>query len=198
MQEDNQFHLAVVTQKRRHDQNPEESSAAVATEPHTHHSGEHHMHHGGERHTHHSGEHHSHQGGEHRSHHSGEHRSHHSSDHHTHNRHYQDYGTVELGALRDGDSGVEEPIRDCTPAAPLAPTKGQLQREFYDKYDTLFRRRYENRNRGKVMRIVIIAILSGLIAIAGLILIFNLKGQADEPLKAPEVETVPVVTLDLG
>lgn len=181
MQEDFRFHLTVVTQKRRHSHNPEEPSAPEATKRYTHHSEEHHSHHGGEHHTHHSGE----------------HRSHHSSDHHTHHRHYQDYGTVELGALRDSDSGVEEPIRDCTPAAPLAPTKGQLQREFYDKYDTLFRRRYENRNRGKVMRIVIIAILSGLIAIAGLILIINLKGKADEPLKAPEVETVSVVSLDL-
>ena len=160
MQEDNQFHLTVVTQKRRHDPNPEETSASKRTE--------------------------------HRSGHSGQHRAHHSGASHTHHRHYEDYGTVELGTLK---AGRQETAQELMHAAP---SNGQLQREFLDKYDPVLSRRFSTRNRNKLTRMILIGILCGLIVIAGLIWIFSIKGEVNNPLQAPEVETIPAVSLDLG
>ena len=99
------------------------------------------------------------------------------------------------------DLGSLEAPRD-TPAAPGAdapePSQGQLQREFYDKYDTVLNRRYRTRDRGKAARIIMLALLIAMVVLAALTVIIGLRNQFQEPITAPSVETLPVQTLDLG
>ena len=177
MDENEQLHMTVVVQKRR--RRDEEASAAPeaarqagdpASQPRAHSSS------GGSRH---SG-----QGSSGGSRHAGQ---------SGHRHHYHDYGTVDLGSL--------EAPRD-TPAAPGAdapePSQGQLQREFYDKYDTVLNRRYRTRDRGKTARIILLALLIAMVVLAALTVIIGLRNQLQEPITAPSVETLPVQTLDLG
>ena len=199
MDENEQLHMTVVVQKRR--RRDEEASAAPeaarqagdpASHPRAHSSS--------------GGSHHSGQGSSGSSHHSGHgssgssrHSGHGSSggsrhaDQSGHRHRYHDYGTVDLGSL--------EAPRD-TPAAPGAdapePSQGQLQREFYDKYDTVLNRRYRTRDRGKTARIILLALLIAVAVLAALTVIIGLRNQLQEPITAPSVETLPVQTLDLG
>ena len=199
MDENEQLHMTVVVQKRR--RLDEEASAAPeaarqagdpASHPRAHSSS--------------GGSHHSGQGSSGSSHHSGHgssgssrHSGHGSSggsrhaDQSGHRHRYHDYGTVDLGSL--------EAPRD-TPAAPGAdapePSQGQLQREFYDKYDTVLNRRYRTRDGGKTARIIMLALLTAVLVLAALTVIIGLRNQLQEPITAPSVETLPVQTLDLG
>ena len=199
MDENEQLHMTVVVQKRR--RLDEEASAAPeaarqagdpASHPRAHSSS--------------GGSHHSGQGSSGSSHHSGHgssgssrHSGHGSSggsrhaDQSGHRHRYHDYGTVDLGSL--------EAPRD-TPAAPGAdapePSQGQLQREFYDKYDTVLNRRYRTRDGGKTARIIMLALLIAVLVLAALTVIIGLRNQLQEPITAPSVETLPVQTLDLG
>lgn len=188
MDENEQLHMTVVVQKRR--RLDEEASAAPeaarqagdpASHPRAHSSsgGSHHSGHGSSGSSRHSG--HGSSGG-----------SRHA-DQSGHRHRYHDYGTVDLGSL--------EAPRD-TPAAPGAdapePSQGQLQREFYDKYDTVLNRRYRTRDRGKTARIIMLALLIAVLVLAALTVIIGLRNQLQEPITAPSVETLPVQTLDLG
>ena len=177
MDENEQLHMTVVVQKRR--RRDEEASAAPeaarqagdpASHPRAHSSS------GGSRHSGHGSS-----GG-----------SRHA-DQSGHRHRYHDYGTVDLGSL--------EAPRD-TPAAPGAdapePSQGQLQREFYDKYDTVLNRRYRTRDGGKTARIIMLALLIAVLVLAALTVIIGLRNQLQEPITAPSVETLPVQTLDLG
>ena len=177
MPEESQFHMTVVTQKRvpRHepdkarvgkDEKPTPGEAPAAAV-----RGEHHGH--PERHEHHA--HHGQQGSD------------------AHRRHYNDFGTVDLGSL-------EEPLPTAPFATddPAAPSQGQLQKEFYDKYDTVLTRRYQTRNRKKTNRILVIVGLLLVILVLSLFGIGALQEQTAETLSKPDVETIPVVTLDLG
>ena len=113
----------------------------------------------------------------------------------SHQRRYLDYGTVDLGSL--GDAAEEE--RDFTddPNGPT-PSQGELQRQFYRKYDAILNRRYLTRNRTNVTRIVIVTLLVALIVVIGLFAISSFTGNDAETLERPEISTIPVETIDLG
>lgn len=110
-------------------------------------------------------------------------------------RRYKDYGTVDLGSLRDS---IEEE-RDFTddPNGPT-PTQGELQRQFYRKYDAILNRRYFNRNKNKVTRIVVIALIVALVVVIALFTLSSIAGGEAETLEPPEVSTIPMETIDLG
>lgn len=126
----------------------------------------------------------------------GHHGSHGHSRSGSHRRHYKDYGTVSLGSM---SGGPEDEVRDFTadPNGPT-PTQGELQRQFYNKYNAILNRRYFTRNRNKVTRIILIALLVAVIFIVSIFGISAIRGNVAETLERPEVETVPVGTLDLG
>lgn len=224
-EDDDQLHITLVTQQRRRvrseerkgrksalsqqdaatsdalPQTEDSSEAHSHDEYHEHHHSEHREHH-----EHHHGEHHH---SEHRTHHHGEHREHRHGEHHHsegsggdgsrhgsgsgHRRTYQDYGTLTLGCM----DGAQEEAPEAEAAAE-APSQGQLQKEFYNKYDAALSRRYHTRNKFKVNRILIIVLLAGLVLILSLVGLGNLTGQTAETLARPPVETLPVETLDLG
>lgn len=129
--------------------------------------------------------------------------AHHHAHSHTHShtgggsrrRHYRDYGTVNLGPL-NGDA-EEEADFTADPDGPT-PSQGELQKQFYKKYNDILNRRYFTRNRNKVTRIILIALLVGLIFVVSVIGIGAIHGSVAETLERPEVSTVPVGTLDLG
>lgn len=110
-----------------------------------------------------------------------------------HRRHYQDFGTVNLGSMdsRDGENAAASPTS-------AGPSRGERQQAFFNKYDAALQRRYSTRNRGKLIRILMIAILSALIVILSLLLLTGLRESAEETLEKPELETIPVASLDLG
>lgn len=108
-------------------------------------------------------------------------------------RHYQDFGTVNLGSM-DGQHGENAASRP----APEGPSRGERQQEFFNKYDAALQRRYSTRNRGKLIRILMISLLSALIVILSLLLLTGLRDSAEETLAKPELETIPVASLDLG
>ncbi len=113
----------------------------------------------------------------------------------SHRRHYKDYGTLELGSLNGGET--EEPDFTADPNGPT-PTQGELQRQFYNKYNAILNRRYFTRNKGKVTRVILIAVLVGVIFLVSIIGISAIRGNVAETLERPEVSTIPVETLDLG
>ena len=102
---------------------------------------------------------------------------------------------MDLGSLRDS---IEEE-RDFTddPDGPT-PTQGELQQQFYKKYDAILNRRYFNRNKNKVTRVVVIAIIVALLFVISLFALTSLAGDEAETLEAPEISTIPVETIDLG
>jgi hypothetical protein len=203
MPEEPQFHMTVVTQKRRRRPDPvaealeqARNSAAARESSDGGRSGDDRGEYTGERH-HQHGEHHSehhHSGGD-RSgeHHHSEHRSEHHGEHHhsEHRRRYQDFGSVNLGSMEDGRPAVVEELPEA------APSKGQIQREFYDKYDSVLNRRYATRNKAKANRVLIIVLVVAFVLIVSLIGIGSI-GQDAETLEKPQMETNPVVSLDLG
>lgn len=199
MPEEKQFHMTVVTQKRVPRSGAEQSDASGRR----HRSSKEHEHRSAEEHEHRSAEEHEQRSAEaaqpDREAPAEGSRSGHSSgrERGRSHRRYRDYGTVELGSL-DDRSPEREAAQQASESEPAAPSKGQLQREFYDKYDAALRRRYTTRNRGKVARIAVIALLAALIIIASLIWVGNLREQTAETLEKPDLETIPVVTMDLG
>ena len=112
----------------------------------------------------------------------------------SHRRHYLDYGTVNLGTLQD--SPDKEPELTPEPDSSVL-TQGELQHQFYEKYDTVLNRRYQTRNRTKVARIILISLLAALVLVVSF---FALSSFTDDPtpLEKPVVSTIPVETLDLG
>ena len=113
----------------------------------------------------------------------------------SHRRRYMDYGTVDLGRMDD----EHEAERDFTadPNGPT-PTQGELQRQFYRKYDAILNRRYFNRNRTKLIRAVVIALIAALIVVLALFALSSISGSDAETLEQPGISTVPVETIDLG
>ncbi len=116
----------------------------------------------------------------------------HREEHRSH-RHYRDYGTVDLGSLEGAPSrhAEAEPV-------PAAPTKGAVQREFYDKYDRVLSRRYVGHGQGFTVRIIVIALLAAAIVLAGWIGVSLLGSGTGETLPKPVKETLPMATIDLG
>lgn len=113
----------------------------------------------------------------------------------SHHRRYLDYGTVDLGSLDE----ARAPEQEAPPESPAAaPTHGELQQEFLNKYDAVLNRRYFTRDKGKAGRIIVICLLVALIFVIGLFAISSLTGNVAETLEAPEISTLPVETLDLG
>lgn len=112
--------------------------------------------------------------------------------HRSHHRHYQDFGMVNLGPM---DSLHDEKAAGLESAGQ---TRGERQQEFFNKYDAALQRRYSARNRGKLIRILMISLLSALIVILSLLLLTGLRDSAEETLAKPELETIPVASLDLG
>lgn len=187
MSEETRFQMTIVTQKRR-PRGENEGEAARPGEGEQRHSTE------GERH-HHSAE------GEHHHHSSQSERHGHSEGGHSREgahagsrrRHYQDYGTVDLGNL-NGPRPKTEPER----SVPAEPSKGAVQREFYDRYDAVLSRRYAKRSRSAVVRILAIALLMALIVVVSWIGISVLGEETGETLARPDVETIAVEPIDLG
>lgn len=103
-------------------------------------------------------------------------------------RHYNDFGTELLGSID------EARIPKQADAAAEAPSKGELQREFYDKYETALQRRYSTRDKGRVPRILMVAALMALIALLLSFGLGSLNRQSGAALPKPEMETIPVVT----
>lgn len=110
-----------------------------------------------------------------------------------HRRHYKDYGTLDLGRL-DAPRPAE-PVPDHVPY--VEPSKGQVQREFYDKYNSTLNRRFFYRNKNKVTRWIIVALLVGLILVVGMIAMSSITGQISETIAPPSVETIPFEEPDL-
>ena len=111
-------------------------------------------------------------------------------------RHYRDFGTVNLGTMDGASRAASAP--DSEPKKEDAPGRGQLQREFYDKYDTVLRRRYTTRSRAKATRFLMIALLFALALLISILWVSNLREQTVETIPRPAVETIPVGDLDLG
>ena len=112
-----------------------------------------------------------------------------------HRRHYKDYGTLDLGVI---ETPAHSDSRGSDPTSAPEPSKGQLQKEFYNRYDSALSRRYSTRNKNKVTRWIIIALLVGLILVVGLIAVSTIQNQIGDTITPPNVETIPVHTLDLG
>lgn len=113
----------------------------------------------------------------------------------SHRRRYMDYGTVNLGRMNGLPE--EEPDFTADPNGPT-PTQGELQRQFYKKYDAILNRRYFNRNRTKLTRAVVIVLIVALIFVLGMFAVSAFRGNTDDTLARPEISTVPIETLDLG
>ena len=109
-----------------------------------------------------------------------------SSSRHRHHA-YRDYGTVDLGPLPDS----REPgsVRASEPALPEEPSHGQLQWEFLDKYAPALNRKYKNREKSKLFRLLLIVVS---LLLAGLIFSYLLYRQAN-PEELAEIETVEVL-----
>lgn len=105
-----------------------------------------------------------------------------------HRRHYKDYGTLDLGRL--DQPRAKEAAPDHVPY--VEPSKGQIQREFYNKYNSTLNRRFFYRNKNKVTRWIIVALLVGLILVVSMISLSSLTGQVGETIAAPTLETIPV------
>ena len=120
--------------------------------------------------------------------------------HSPHRRQYKDYGTVNLGVLDAPRSGREQEASEPEGPESAAPeiSKGREQREFFDKYDAALSRHYTARNGGKLTRILLIGLLAVLVILAALLGVSTIRNQTGETLPAPQMETIPVVTLDLG
>lgn len=198
MAEDTQFHMTVVTQKRvRREEGSQHPAAGGNSRPSASDEGARHSSEG----AHHSSEgaRHSQEGSHHSSagaYHSRESaRADRSRADSRHRRHYQDFGTVDLGNLNDERPAREASARDFGSGAP---SRGELQRDFFDRYDTALSRRYNTRNKGKVARIVFVSLLIALVILVSMILLANFKEQGTDALAKPQVETIPVVTLNLG
>ena len=115
-----------------------------------------------------------------------------------HHRHYQDYGTVSLGTLDSPapSHGAPEP----GPEAPAAPSQGQVQREFYDRYSGVLNRKYQTRNKSNLARMLMVVLLLGVIVVISLIALNSMSAPADTGLEKATRETVPAVVRpdDLG
>ncbi|MBR6118787.1 MAG: hypothetical protein IKQ04_00525 [Oscillospiraceae bacterium] len=107
---------------------------------------------------------------------------------HTVRRHYNDFGTVNLGVLEEEPDAAAQ-------AAGDEPSKGAQQRAFYDKYDAALQRKYSTRNKSKVTRILAAAALMALVVLLLVFGLGSLSRQTGETLPKPEVETIPIVTL---
>ena len=172
MDDQQQFHMTIVTRKRRSDPL---QPAAPASENAGHSAHSHHSH--------------------------GDGQGHHSSGsgaHHSH-RHYQDYGTVDLGSLKDSHPAPETctaPGENGVPAAE-APDRELTQREFLEKYSPVLDRKYRKRSRSKFSLPVILIVV--LLAVA-LLLAFLLPGKSGAGEGAPEtleaLDTVDVAAID--
>lgn len=174
MPDEEQFTMTVVQTKRR-----PRSGSEPAAEP------EHGSHSGGHRSAHHQdsgGAHHSRSGGAH-------HGSADESAHAVHHRHYNDFGTENLGVM--DEARVPEPAD-----AQAEPTRGELQRAFYDKYDAALKRRYRAGSQNRVVRFLAVAALLAMIVLLLAFALSSLGLQTAETLPVPEVETIPIVTLD--
>lgn len=111
------------------------------------------------------------------------HRSSGSSSRHRHHAH-RDYGTVNLGPLpdsREPNSG-----REFEAALPEEPSHGQLQREFMDKYAPALNRKYRNKEKSRLFHLLVIVVA---LILAGLIFSYLLYRQA-HPKERDEIETV--------
>ena len=211
MPEEPQFHMTLVTQKRVRRDDPSlganvSGAKSLQTEAHHAHSDDAHRHsdsaqhhsdgarHSDDAHRHSdSAQHHSdgtrHSDGAHHS--DGARR--HSTGSSEHRRHYKDYGTVDLGSLTD-----DRPVRRDPVSAPAAPTRGENQREFYNRYDAVLSRRYSTRNKTKTARIAMIFLLIALVIVASFVLLKGMAEQTADTLPKPQIETIPVASLDLG
>ena len=191
MPEEPQFHMTLVTQKRVRRDDPSlganvSGAKSLQTEAHHAHSDDAHRHSD-------SAQHHSdgtrHSDGAHHS--DGARR--HSTGSSEHRRQYKDYGTVDLGSLTD-----DRPVRRDPVSAPAAPTRGENQREFYNRYDAVLSRRYSTRNKTKTARIAMIFLLIALVIVASFVLLKGMAEQTADTLPKPQIETIPVASLDLG
>ena len=179
MSEETQFQMTIVTQKRRPHGSGEGEDQTRGASEHRHPSeSEHHSHSAEGRQHRHS------EGG------NGSRDGAHSS---SRRRHYQDYGTVDLGNLNE-----PRPKTEPERSVPAEPSKGAVQREFYDRYDAVLSRRYAKRSRSAVVRILAIALLMALIVVVSWIGISVLGEETGETLARPDVETIAVEPIDLG
>lgn len=110
-----------------------------------------------------------------------------------HRRHYADYGTLNLGT-------IEDPPADKTERAqiPASASYGENQRAFFDKYDAVLKRNYATRNRSKVTKILMVAAIALVLLTVLIVLYIKNENEKEEQIAEPIVETVPVVTMDLG
>ncbi len=180
MPEESQFHMTVVTQKRVPRHHAEQKLTQEANAPGT-----------GENPA--EGAHRPQQDSHSRRDGAGTHHTHSGSHSEHRRRSYNDFGTLDLGSLED-----QKPEAKTAAAPASAPTNGQLQKEFLDKYNTVLNRRYHIRNRKKTVRILAIIALILAVFLLSMFGIGALRGQTSETLIKPELETLPVETLDLG
>ena len=191
MDEKPEFHMTIVTRKRR--RSPSEASAdpeQAKTEAfrsgseHHHSSGEHH-HSSGEHH-HSSGEHHHSSGERHHdgSHHSSSHRS--SRPHRSH-RHYQDYGTLDLGDLPD------TPRERSYPSASIAaaPTP---EAQMTDRFAPLLNRKYRKHKNTRLIFGILAAVILLLIAVTAVLLGKKYFSEQDTTIETQE----PLESIDLN
>lgn len=126
-------------------------------------------------------------------------KSEHGADHH-HRRHYQDYGSVVLGTLAQ-PSAAQPPEPDPLSRQPdpeqeetHEPSRGQLQREFYDQYGPALNRRF---NKSKNVRVLAV-VAAALLAIAGIAFFVLRSFVVEEAPEAPVLETLAVENLNEG
>ncbi|MBR4700794.1 MAG: hypothetical protein IKP19_03765 [Oscillospiraceae bacterium] len=173
MDQPSQFHMTVVTRKRR--EGPSGSRQSPAPGPNEagqhsqaeerRHSGAHHHH--GESH-----------------HHSGEHRSH---------RHYQDFGTVNLGTLTEQPDTQRESVPQA--AKPVSEDAHRQDTSFSpEQYAMLLNRKFRKR---KSSRLSIVLLVVGVLLVISIMLFVFFRGRSgssDEGIETLE----PLESFDLG
>ena len=112
---------------------------------------------------------------------------------HHHHRQYQDYGSVVLGTIdRPSEPGQPEPVSPepgherAAAEQEHEPSRGQLQREFYDQYSPALNRRFHKSKNVRLLT-VIAAIL---VAIAGVVFFVARSFVVEEAPEEPIYETL--------
>ena len=167
MDEPSQFHMTVVSRKRRENVPDLRSNPAADSEPHPHSA--HHF--GGE--THHS-------------------QHHHSGQHHSH-RHYQDYGTINLGCL---SGQPEERKSSQARQAPTSPASPQDVPASGEKYAPILGRKYRKRKSHRTAVIILAAVIVLLLA-AFLFGFLQNHTQGSSPDLEPMETLEPLESIDL-
>ncbi len=179
LEEDTQFHMTIVTRKRRRPPAAQETAPAENDPGTARLSGEDHLHDDGSHPHHHSDEHH----------HSGEHQG--SGEHGSH-RHYRDYGTVNLGNLPDSPAGAE-------PAAAAADREHfsaseEKPAQDLNQFAPIMNRHFRKRKNLRMFFILFLTVI--LLSVVATVILFLKNQQNTGEIRIETEEPLETVNLD--